>query len=476
MDCREAEEMLRARALGETDGPGASALEEHLSACPACRRLAGEYSRVVGRLGDIKAPPPGDDLAERAVDAGRAELRRSRRRASLRLSAAGLLAAAGLFGCILWARAVLAPRPAVCGCWRYVAGDPGNSRHVSDTVGAAPGEVVWEQPVRGRPGSYKPLAWKELVVVNTAPDRRTFRGGGRLTALDASCGRVRWTRDFAVGDFHKAKGFPDRCIADGRLYVTDGTRCLVLDLATGRDRRTLEAPEASVGWEYLTEHEGRLFGAGRDGRTIFALDAASGREIWCRPLDGGAFVPALSEGMLIAANSRGDVIAFDADDGKRVWLAEGAAPRGRTCVHAAPGRVLLVGEKGNVSALESRSGRPLWSRKVPGAFASGAAIGGGTAYLLGGTLALSLSDGRTSWEHALGEGRGCSPPTLAGRRVLAAAGEEFGSLEMVAPGGRVIGSLSGAARRACDGPIVSDGRVYTVGGGRVRALAARTRG
>ncbi|MHC4916349.1 MAG: outer membrane protein assembly factor BamB family protein [Planctomycetota bacterium] len=476
MDCEEARGMLRAGALGPVEDRPAADLESHLAGCADCRRLREEYARAVGTVRNAGGVSPSDDALERAVSAGRAELARGGRLARVRLAAAALLAAAGLVGGIVWARALLAPRAAACGCWRFVAGDAGNSRRVSDTVGAFPREVIWEQPVRGTPGNYKPLAWKELVVVNTAPQRRTFRGGGGLTALDASSGEVRWTRNFGAGDFHKDKGFPDRCIAGGRLYVTDGTRCLVLDLATGEDRCALQAPEGSAGWGYLTEDEGRLYGASRDGRTLFAVDAASGRELWCRPAESGVFVPALSDGLLIAATRRGSVLALDVRDGQTVWVTGGLGPRGRASVHAASGRALVVGENGKVTALETRSGKGLWTRSVPGAFASGAAVGRESAYLLAGTLALCLDDGRTSWAHRRGEGKACSPPALAGRRVLAAAGEEFGSLEMISPGGRVVGKLSGAARRACDGPIVSDGTVFTVGGGRIRALARRPQG
>ena len=155
---------------------------------------------------------------------------------------------------------------------------------------------------------YRSLAWKGVVIVGEDPAKRTHRGGGHLVAFDTRDGKVRWERDFPAGDFNKGKDFPDRCILGGRLYITDGDSCLVLDAITGRDCGRLEAPEASRGWSYLAASDGRLYGAAHDRRTVFCVEAATGRELWSRRIEDGVYLPALSAGRMYLAPGGGALI------------------------------------------------------------------------------------------------------------------------------------------------------------------------
>ena len=178
-------------------------------------------------------------------------------------AAAALLLAAGLFRA--WRSDASAPAGGDGG-WRFVQGDAGNCRQGEAVSGLMPDRVIWTRSIPGVPGEFKPLAAQGLVIVNAAPEKKTFRGGGQLLAFDAETGEVRWQRSFPAGDFTKSLGFPDRCIRGGRLYVTDGRRCLVLDAATGRDLAALEPPEGAAGWKYLAAAGERLYGASEIGR------------------------------------------------------------------------------------------------------------------------------------------------------------------------------------------------------------------
>ncbi len=473
MECREASELVSAAALGVLEASQKAAFETHLSGCAACRAALDEARRTV----DLVARAHEEGPAPRAASAGRAALAAARRRGRRRwLAAFSLAAAAGLLAA-LWIVWPEEQQAAPCdSCWRFVAGGPGNTRHAAPIAGDVPDHVLWEHRVRGMAGAYKPLAWKRLVLVGAHPRRRTHRGGGRVLAFDAASGELRWQREFPAGDFYKAKGFPDRCIAGGRLYLTDGEECLVLDAAGGRELARYAPPEDAAGWSYLTAAEGRLYGASRDGRTVFCLEAASGKVLWSRRAGGRVFVPALADGRLYLATHKGDLAALSAASGAELWRRKGATPRGRSSVHAAAGRVLVLAESGEVVAARGAGGEVLWKHRVKGAFASGVAVGGRAAYLLAGTVALGLSDGRTLWNESDEANGICSAPTLAGERVLAAGGGEFGSLNVRASSGRMLGGLDDAARRACDGPIVAGGRIYTVGGGRLRAVACRKEG
>ncbi|HOX05802.1 MAG TPA: PQQ-like beta-propeller repeat protein [Planctomycetota bacterium] len=478
-ECQEFRGLAAAAALGALDGPELDRFRKHLAGCPSCHAEFERCRRTLELAGAAFPPADPQRLASRIVSAGRSalEAEAGRRRLRLRLAAvcgaaAALLAVAGL----VWVVSRPEPDPA-CGCWRFVDGDSGNSRQADVTVGLVPERVAWEQSLTGLPGSFKPLAWKGLVVVGADPDKKTHRGGGRLTAFGATDGRVVWERDFPSGDFYKAKGFPDRCISDGRMYVTDGEACLVLEVASGRDLARIEAPGDALGWSYLAASDGKLYGTGRDGRAVFCIDAQTGSAIWTRRMEGSVFVPALAGGRLYCATGGGELLALDAASGSELWARSGAVPAGRSSLHARGGRVLVLSERDELLAFRAEDGLPAWTRREAGAFASGLAFGSDAVYLRGGSLAVRLADGGTLWQQAGAAGSVCAAPTVTGGRVLATAGRQAGSLSSLeGASGRPMGVLAAVAVRSCDGAIVAGGRIFTVTDGRLLALACRAKG
>jgi outer membrane protein assembly factor BamB len=291
-------------------------------------------------------------------------------------------------------------------------------------------------------------------------------------ALDAASGAVRWERSFESGDFHKGKRFPDRCVAGGKLYVTDGQECLVMDAASGRVLARYAPPEPAGGWSYLTSFAGKLYGTSRDGRTVFGIDAADGRALWTRRVEAGVHVPALSGRRLYLATGAGDLLCLDVRSGLEVWRRERAAPAGRSWTHAGEGRLLVVGENDEIVAVDAGDGSPAWRRSFPGAAASGLALGRGAVYLLAGSAALDLADGRTLWQPAPDAGGLCAAPTVTGGGVLSAPAGQSG-LAVRGASGKLLAELPGAAGQACDGAIVVGERIFAVKGGKVLAVTCR---
>ncbi|HPW17257.1 MAG TPA: zf-HC2 domain-containing protein [Candidatus Aminicenantes bacterium] len=58
MNCRKAEKQLLRSFDGRLDRPAADLLEEHLRACPACRRAASEYRSMLALLRDGRDAQP----------------------------------------------------------------------------------------------------------------------------------------------------------------------------------------------------------------------------------------------------------------------------------------------------------------------------------------------------------------------------------------------------------------------------------
>lgn len=316
-------------------------------------------------------------------------------------------------------------------------------------------------------GEFKPLAYKGLVIVNADPEEKAQTdGGAQLIAFDADTGGVRWKRSFRKGDFAKAMEFPDRCIRDGR-------DCIVLDAATGQPVARLAPPEDASGWKYLTAARDRLYGTSADGRTVFSVDAASGRRVWSRAIDGATFVPALAEGRLLLHTERGTLLALDARDGSELWRTQDSVPAGRASLHARSGRGVVLAESGKIMVFDTSCGRTVWRKELGEPPGAGLAMSSEAIYLQGGNRALALADGFTLWYQNPGVEGDCSPPTVVGRELLASAGPGHNGLAVLSQAGQVLGTVSRTAGGRCDGAIFENGRLFVMGDGCLLAVGRR---
>ncbi|MGI5455665.1 PQQ-binding-like beta-propeller repeat protein [Streptomyces sp. CA-249302] len=190
----------------------------------------------------------------------------------------------------------------------------------------------------------------------------------RLRALDARTAEERWS--YPIGDAASCGGVPVRLThaPDGYVYVSAGTRVLALDVASGHVKWHFEAPAVFLspptfapgpavtgGGVYLADYLG----------TVYALDAADGRDRW-----------------RIATESRASV--------DPVLVAAGH-------VHVGSGKGLYT--------LDAVTGTPKWRFQAGGdivgapAVAEGRIHFGSTDHLL---YTLKADDGRLRWKLATG--------------------------------------------------------------------------
>ena len=178
---------------------------------------------------------------------------------------------------------------------------------------------------------------------------------------------------------------------------------------------------AGVGNQYLKLRPaiagGRVYSAGRDG-DVAAYDALTGERLWTAStgvaVSGG---PGVGDGLVMIGTSDGEVLALGSEDGERVWRArlssEVLAPP-----LAADGIAVVRTGDGKLFGLSSDDGTRLWvyDRAVPvltlrgtsaPVLAPDAAIAG---FDSGRVVSVSLRDGQTLWE------RRVAVPT--GRSVL----------------------------------------------------------
>jgi outer membrane protein assembly factor BamB len=189
---------------------------------------------------------------------------------------------------------------------------------------------------------------------------------------------------------------------------------------------TENAPVFAGGVAFVSTHHG----------TLAALDTRSGAVRWRGDHGLGTSGVAVADGRLYVAGldsnaSRCQLRAFDATTGAPGWLRSANACTG-TKVAAGAGRVYLVDEgiqhntgrvvePTRVVALDARTGRTRWSRRIdPSMTASVPIVAEGTVYVSAERaelIALDAASGRIRWRIAVGPGGRVSRPVVRGGLV-----------------------------------------------------------
>jgi len=213
-------------------------------------------------------------------------------------------------------------------------------------------------------------------------------------------------------------------VADGLVYAaTTSGEVVALEAETGEERwrsdvgGRLQATPAVADGLVLVAGEDRQTGV----VTVFALDAASGRQPQWRFATPGPALPAsapVSDGdRAFVATSEGVLRALDLDGGGQVWTADMRAAVSERQVPAAASQ-LVVADRLHVYGLEPVDGEERWTflladlRVLPGGrrntlSSSSPAVIGGMA-LIGDTSgvfsAIDLDTGRRVWKRDLSPG------------------------------------------------------------------------
>ena len=204
----------------------------------------------------------------------------------------------------------------------------------------------------------------------------------------------------------------DVTTANGRLYVgTHDGKVLALDPADGRTIWEFTAGDAVLSAPAV--RDGRVVFGSYD-RFVYALDAATGALLWKHDTKGAVVsTPALIDGTAIVGNRAYDLLALDVTSGavawKRYvwmsWVESSAAIRDR---------VAYVGssDAAAVFAVDTRTGKPLWTTDVFGWSWGQPAVGSKRVYAgtssqvgylaqhAGGVMALDRATGAIAWRFA----------------------------------------------------------------------------
>jgi outer membrane protein assembly factor BamB len=243
-------------------------------------------------------------------------------------------------------------------------------------------------------------------------------------------------------------------IAAGRLYVTTLPGLLAArDIVDGHELwRADLIPDQQVATD-----DTHVYVAG--GEAVHALDAKTGARTWRTPTGTLTAPPVAKDGWVIVTPAR-RIVALRAADGSEVWSRENALQRERVTIS---GDILIVPlRSGVVQALDLRTGKTLWERRVGGIPAESLVVG--DRLYLGATdkmfYCLKLATGEFDWRWRVGA-------EIRGSAAADAERVYFAGLDNVV---RAVDRISGAQRwqqgvpfRPLIGPQVAAGVVLVAG-------------
>jgi outer membrane protein assembly factor BamB/formylglycine-generating enzyme required for sulfatase activity len=296
--------------------------------------------------------------------------------------------------------------------------------------------------------------------------------------LRAASGDVRWTLDF--GRFaSSAVVSGDSIFAWSEDYTISGSYVVALDL----DGDELWRTPLEKMWSLApTVEAGHLYFVGQSGSSVslYCLSAASGTELWRRAMSGHSVgAPLVFENRVFVGGDEGTVYAVEAATGNEVWTGHALGDVWGSSLAGHAGRLYFGTGTGHVLCVDADDGDVNWSRSLGGTpVDSSPAIVDGKVYIgaaNGLVYCLDSGTGQILWSRNTGDPIGLASPAVGEGRVVIA--NETGFVTC-------LNASDGAVRWTVDAsdawvedlvfggsPAISDGSVYLAGfDGIVRCL------
>jgi outer membrane protein assembly factor BamB len=372
---------------------------------------------------------------------------------------------------------VTIPDPTSNDDWRQAGGDAGGAtgnlqlsgytHHDSVTIGDGNG---WEQPLYP-----SPIIANHVVYAMDAK--------GYITAHStADIGKILWTNNSLV-----AKEEPDLLggglALDGtKIYATSGRGSVAaIDAATGKEiwKQFIGVPlraAPKVGG-------GKVYALSVDNQ-LFALDADKGAQLWShRGINENAgflaaISPALSDTIVLAPYSSGEIHALDTVSGQDVWNDSLLLPRRNYATAGFYGIggnpiikdniIYATDSGGSTVALGLLNGRRIWEQDISSL--NSPWVAGDYMYILSNEdqlVCLTIADGRVKWVRQIAryanEEKHRDPltwrgPIMAGGQLLI-AGIDGRMLALSPKDGSTIATVE-IPENITDTPVVAGGRLY----------------
>ena len=298
------------------------------------------------------------------------------------------------------------------------------------------------------------------------------RNGTCLNGGIMPTGTLKWVNASSNATIGGMKSSP--AVADGVVYI-------------GSNDGNITAWNATTGvmlWSFTTSNAVRSSPAVANGivyvssadwspnTNLYALDAATGHEVWNYSIWGEGSSPAVVDGVLYITELGGNVYALNAANGELLWtdatylMGMGSSPA--VVNGSVNGTVFITGGSFNpdsttVFALKAKDGTMRWQQTYDGHTQSTPAVSGGILFLTRGynLTALDPKDGTILWSNVTDTDPTAtilSSPAVAGSRVY--VGSNDGNIYALdaATGIKLWNFTTGDA--IWSSPAVADGVVY----------------
>jgi len=161
--------------------------------------------------------------------------------------------------------------------WSAPNADLANTRRLDTAIDAANVSrlrLAWSVPLRGTYAATPIVSHGVAYTVDLSSN---------VYAIDLASGRLKWRRDYEVGD----TGPNGVNVAGGRVFTVTPGAVIALDAATGRElwgTTLVRVPGEQIvmtpGYKDGVVYASTVPAAGGDIGTLYALDASSGRRLW----------------------------------------------------------------------------------------------------------------------------------------------------------------------------------------------------
>jgi outer membrane protein assembly factor BamB len=298
-------------------------------------------------------------------------------------------------------------------------------------------KVLWENSVGDGVDDYfsriKPVAAYDKIYSTSR--------NGETVAFDLETGKQVWKVD--LSDVDNGRSFFD---SSKPALISGGPVAGINKIFLGSENGevfALDAENGSLAWQGKIKGEiiaapgidtGILVVNSASG-IMTAFNATNGAELWSIEQDipaltlRGISSPVVASGGVIVGSADGSVSVYLLDSGQQGWSVEAGEATGSTelerviDIDSSPlvfgDKVYVISARGNLMALELRTGRVLWKRQYSSF--SELAVSGNNIFLTdvkGHVYAIDRLNGLEKWSQLALTNRGVTGPTAVGNYVV----------------------------------------------------------